>query len=699
VTRRSAVLVALGALGLSGCMVAEVTGRSTSTVETPVVVVVVDEDGAPVTGASLRLDGDDDVVEVDGKAVVELDQPHVGVVSAAGHLDEPVVLSPTDGEVTVRLLRRTSADGSPRIAMHFGGDTMLGRRYLERGARDDTALVTGESSARAVGAAIGPVVSAADLTMLNLETVVGDVPETAALPGKQFVIRSGPETMDLLDELGVDVAVLANNHAYDYGPAGVLTGLEEVRAAGVVPVGVGATPVDAQRGVIVEVGGLAVGVIAATSVPAAGSDRPPPDLVAPARRSWMIPEIGRLRAEGADVVVVQLHSGLQFADVPTAYLRGLSRDLAEAGADLVIAHHPHVLQGFDWVGDALVAHSLGNLVFDQDIGVTMTSAVLRVVHDGSGVVDARVYPVTIDRYRPAFVTGDAAAATLRLLDARSVLGASAEDPARPDGLPRSVWKPGRRRPAVVVADGSAGVVTAERTAALRTVLVDNRGIAPLPPCTLVQPGDEGLAFAVDLFGWGGVDDLTADGRAEGAVHWVLRGEAQVVADDGDHFIRLGSRNGAGAGARPVARAWTPEHRLFDESNRPLDGDAEYRLELRARGLDGEPATVKVVAYGVEDRLREVVLPLDVPQDGRWHELEIDVTDVVADGTERAEWLMFQIDVPEGAGDTDLDDVRLVEWREPDPVLAEQWLAADAVRGEPGAVVVLTTSGCPDDVAD
>ncbi|MCU0260646.1 MAG: CapA family protein, partial [Ilumatobacteraceae bacterium] len=381
------------------------------------------------------------------------------------------------------------------------------------------------------------------------------------------------------------------------------------------------------------------------------------------------------------------------------YLRGLARDLAEAGADLVIAHHPHVLQGFDWFDGTLVAYSLGNLAFDQDIGVTMTSGVLRVVHDGAGVVDARVYPVTIDRYRPALVTGDAAASTIRLLDARSVLGASAEDPERIDGLPRAVWKPGRRREASVLPDGSAGVVTAVRPSVLQTHLLDNRGVAVLPPCTLVQPRDEGLAVGVDLLAWGGIDDQTADGRAEGAVHWSLRGEVQLAEDDGDHHLRLRSQNGAGAGVRPTSRIWVPRHRVFDESLRPLDGPAEYRLELRARSLDGEQPTVKLIAYGVDDRLREVELPLDVPPDGRWHALGVDLTDVIEGDGERAEWVLFQVDVPEGEGEIDLDDVRLIEWRRPDPVLAEQWMAADAVRGEPGAVVVLTTSGCPDPRAD
>ncbi|MCU0260554.1 MAG: hypothetical protein MUE78_06005 [Ilumatobacteraceae bacterium] len=110
-------LAALAAAVLPGCLAAEVTGRATSTDATPVVVAVVDEDGAPLTGASLRLDGRTDEVRVDAEAVVELDQPRTAVVSADGYLDEPVVLSPAESEVVVRLLRRVGADGSPRVTM------------------------------------------------------------------------------------------------------------------------------------------------------------------------------------------------------------------------------------------------------------------------------------------------------------------------------------------------------------------------------------------------------------------------------------------------------------------------------------------------------------------------------------------------------------------------------------------------------
>ena len=71
----------------------------------------------------------------------------------------------------------------------------------------------------------------------------------------------------------------------------------------------------------------------------------------------------------------------------------------DAGADLVVGHHPHVLQGFEWYKGRLIAYSLGNFVFDQDFLSTFPSVILRTIFEGNRMIDARIIPLTIDRYR------------------------------------------------------------------------------------------------------------------------------------------------------------------------------------------------------------------------------------------------------------------------------------------------------------
>ena len=96
----------------------------------------------------------------------------------------------------------------------------------------------------------------------------------------------------------------------------------------------------------------------------------------------MAAEIQRLRDDGAEVVVAQFHGGFQFAEVKSSFLRRISQAAIDAGADMVVSHHPHVLQGVEWYRGHLIAYSLGNLVFDQDFLATFPSAILRVVVAG-----------------------------------------------------------------------------------------------------------------------------------------------------------------------------------------------------------------------------------------------------------------------------------------------------------------------------
>ena len=137
--------------------------------------------------------------------------------------------------------------------------------------------------------------------------------------------------------------------------------------------------------------------------------------------AWQ-PRSSGLRAEGADTVVVQFHAGFQFAERPSEGLQLLARHAIEDGADMVVAHHPHVLQGFEWYRGKLIAYSLGNLVFDQDFLITYPSAMLRVVMEGDQLIEARVIPLLLIDYRPVPVAGTAA--RMDRAPARHALGAA-----------------------------------------------------------------------------------------------------------------------------------------------------------------------------------------------------------------------------------------------------------------------------------
>ncbi len=123
---------------------------------TTVTVTVVDEQGAAVAGAAIDLAGGSDVeTDGQGEAQLALSRPVVAVVTAPGALPEPVAIGPRDGELTVRLLDRIGPAGEERVALHFGGDVMLGRRY-EEPTRPGTPVVHDSASARRVVDDLGP---------------------------------------------------------------------------------------------------------------------------------------------------------------------------------------------------------------------------------------------------------------------------------------------------------------------------------------------------------------------------------------------------------------------------------------------------------------------------------------------------------------------------------------------------------------
>jgi poly-gamma-glutamate capsule biosynthesis protein CapA/YwtB (metallophosphatase superfamily) len=472
-------------------------------------VTVVDEGGRPIPGSTMRV-GARTHTGKDGVIVVAGDQPLAGVIAADGYLSEPLVVSRNLApDFRVRLWAERGPSGAARISLHAAGDVMLGRRYL-RPLRSDTPMVVpgdGGKSARSVVSSIGQIFGAADISSVNLETVVGDITSAGSYPGKRFLLRSPPETVEALTKLGVDVVTLGNNHANDWENAGVASTRGELTRAGMPFTGAGSRDAEARAPAVLERRGLSLATLSYTTVtgdvvndhlPTSNASRPadlrakdawqydfrtlavgaPGDAVhlAPGRyragdawaafsapsnlepatdaRVWrelrtVFPElqdwvarrdhggaarfsarkvtedVKAARANGAELVVVQIHGGFQFSDVASTFLREAAHASVRAGADIVIGHHPHVIQGLEWYRGKLIVHSLGNFVFDQDFWQTFPSMFVRAVFEGDHLLEARVYPLVLERYRPVAVSGASAAHILQEVRADSSLFAPA----------------------------------------------------------------------------------------------------------------------------------------------------------------------------------------------------------------------------------------------------------------------------------
>ena len=261
--RCGALLLAVALLGSVGCAYSQRTTEPPPVSE-PVAILVVDELGRPLEGATVTLGDEVRRSGQQGALSINLARPIVAVVSLDGYLDEPVAIAPRDRTVIVRLWDRTDEDGRTRISTHFGGDVMMGRRYLD--PNRSTPYVDDAESARDVVDEIAPLSATADVTVVNLETVVGEFPDDEALEAKRFLLQSTPYVMDALDEMGVDLVTLGNNHAYDWGEVGLTATIDALEAAGQVHVGAGGSRDDAVRGRVVDVAGIEVGIVSLTTV-------------------------------------------------------------------------------------------------------------------------------------------------------------------------------------------------------------------------------------------------------------------------------------------------------------------------------------------------------------------------------------------------------------------------------------------------
>ncbi|MHB0859339.1 MAG: CapA family protein [Anaerolineae bacterium] len=249
---------------------------------------------------------------------------------------------------------------------------------------------------------IQTLLAGADIAFGNLECPIS---ERGAPVDKQYTFRADPATLDSLLFAGMDVLSLANNHLGDYGRDATRDTLQLLEETGIVAVGAGHNITEARQARIVESEGLRTAFLAYNQGPplafAADEDHP--------GHAWMDPETMtrdvQAAREKADLVIVSCHWGIEYALHPNAQQQALAQGLMDAGADLVIGHHPHVVQGLAFGGGGLMLFSLGSFVFDINMGTeSLEGAALRCLLDASGIKAWELLPYQMVRSRPSLLS-------------------------------------------------------------------------------------------------------------------------------------------------------------------------------------------------------------------------------------------------------------------------------------------------------
>lgn len=219
-------------------------------------------------------------------------------------------------------------------------------------------------------------------------------------PEKQFTFRADYSTANYLNDMGVDVVILANNHVFDYGEQGLLDTLDTLDEVGVVPVGAGRNLEEAMTPVYYIINDIKIAIVAATDIERldipdtrAATETSPGVL-----RSWNTDKIFKVIEEAknnSDFVITCIHWGTEKEDVPDYWQKILAPKLVEAGTDLIIGDHPHRLQGIYYFGDVPCIYSLGNYWFN---GFSLDTGLVRVTIDKSGLNSFEFLPAVQSSY-------------------------------------------------------------------------------------------------------------------------------------------------------------------------------------------------------------------------------------------------------------------------------------------------------------
>lgn len=277
----------------------------------------------------------------------------------------------------------------------LGGDVMLSRFVREqvglRGKGDPAWLLKN----------IAPVFRQADLSFVNLES-----PFTAGPPSNnEMVFRANPDHISALTSAGIDVVSFANNHARNQGSQGIRTTLELLGKNAIAAAGAGLTSKNAYAPRYLKAGDQLVAVLAYAYNEVAPSKEKNTPTIAAMDVPRMQAEVRMAKKRGA-LVVVSMHAGTEYTGAATTRQKQFARAAVDAGADVVVGHHPHWVQPVEQYKQGMIAYSLGNLVFDQGWSAeTQQGAVAQVQVADGRVTSLALRPVKIEYYaQPRWMT-------------------------------------------------------------------------------------------------------------------------------------------------------------------------------------------------------------------------------------------------------------------------------------------------------
>lgn len=277
-------------------------------------------------------------------------------------------------------------DGGKLVKGTVVGDMMLGRSITNKGSKNNY---------KNMFSGVSDLWKDSDYVAGNLECVLLDNASDYEKNDKEIHINAETKTANVLKENGFTLVSLANNHLADFKAKGVVNTLDTLDKVGLKHVGAGRNLTEAAEYDMQEINGVKIATIAV-------SDIIPKDFAARDSKAGILTtktlkyyQAVKDASEKADLVIANIHWGVEYGMTETEAQQQLARNLINWGVDVVIGSHPHVLQPVEKYGDGIIFYSMGNFVFDQGWSRTKDSMVLNYYVDKNGNCSFEITPIRI----------------------------------------------------------------------------------------------------------------------------------------------------------------------------------------------------------------------------------------------------------------------------------------------------------------
>lgn len=312
---------------------------------------------------------------------------------ASAPLSRPAV-SPSKIEISQPEVKSALEAALPTTTIIFGGDVMLSRNVGQKMEKYKDWSWPFKN--------ISGLMSSAELTVINLESPITASGSHLVKTGS-FSFNADPKAIAGLKSAGVDIVSLANNHILNQGAKGISDTRRTLADNQIAFAGAGLNESAAREPVIKEINQIKFGFLSYAYPDDSSVATTKTPGLANMDIKKMADDISKLKTQ-ADVIIVLMHAGTEYKNSPNLQQQNFARAAIDAGADLVVGHHPHWVQSVEVYKNKPILYSLGNLVFDQMWSIeTQEGTLAQVEWTGKSITDIKIIPIRIKDYGQAEV--------------------------------------------------------------------------------------------------------------------------------------------------------------------------------------------------------------------------------------------------------------------------------------------------------